>query len=103
LLLAMVGVFGILAYTVQQRARDFGIRRALGATTGDVVRLVVRNAVGVVLAGAAIGLGLAIALGRTIRSVLFGVTPLDPVTFVSVAALLTLTAAVSIAAPVWRA
>ena len=56
LVLAMVGVFGILAYSVQQRVRDFGVRRALGATTSDVLRLVIRNAARVVAAGAAIGL-----------------------------------------------
>ena len=56
LLLAMVGVFGILAYSVQQRVRDFGVRRALGATTGDVLRLVVGSAVRVIAAGAVIGL-----------------------------------------------
>ena len=52
----MVGVFGILAYSVQQRVRDFGLRRALGATTGDVLRLVVGGAIRVIAAGAAIGL-----------------------------------------------
>ena len=63
LLLAMVGLFGILAYSVQQRMRDFGVRRALGATTGDVLRLVVRSAAGVI-AGRGHRIGAAIALGR---------------------------------------
>ena len=103
LLLAMVGVFGILAYSVQQRVRDFGVRRALGATTGDVLRLVVGSAVRVVAAGAALGLMLAAVLSRLIATVLFGVQPLDPLTFVSVTLLLALTAAVSIAGPAWRA
>ena len=77
LVLAMVGVFGILAYSVQQRMRDFGVRRALGATTGDVLRLVCRSAVRVVAAGAVIGLVLAAVLGRLIATMLFGVQPLD--------------------------
>ena len=103
LVLAMVGVFGILAYSVQQRVRDIGVRRALGATTNDVLRLVIWNAVRVIGAGAVIGLALAVAFGRLISTLLFGVTPLDPLTFASVMILMVLTAAISIAAPAWRA
>jgi putative ABC transport system permease protein len=103
LVLAMVGVFGILAYSVQQRERDFGVRRALGATTGDVLRLVAGDAARVVVAGAAIGLALSAALGRVITSMLFGVTPLDFVTFALVTLLLVITAAISVAGPAWRA
>ncbi len=101
--LAMVGVFGILAYSVQQRVRDFGLRRALGATTGDVLRLVVSSALRVVTTGAVIGLILAAILGRLIGSVLFGVQPLDFVTFAVVTMLVALAAALSIAGPAWRA
>jgi putative ABC transport system permease protein len=101
--LAMVGVFGILAYTIQQRARDFGVRRALGATTSDLLRLVLGSALRVITAGAAIGLALSALLGPLLRSVLFGVEPLDPVTFVSVAIVLALAAAASTAGPAWRA
>ena len=64
--LAMVGVFGILAYSVQQRVRDFGVRRALGATSDDVMRLVIGSAIKVIGAGAVIGLVLAAAFGRLI-------------------------------------
>jgi putative ABC transport system permease protein len=103
LVLAMVGVFGILAYSVQQRVRDFGLRRALGATTGDVLRLVVRSAVQVIAIGAAIGLVLSVAFGRLITSMLFGVQPLDLPTFALVVVVLTMTAALSIAGPAWRA
>ena len=103
LVLAMVGVFGILAYSVQQRVRDFGVRRALGATTGDVLRLVAFDAARVVAAGAVIGLALSAALGRVITSMLFGVTPLDFVTFALVTLLLAITAAISVAGPAWRA
>jgi putative ABC transport system permease protein len=101
--LAMVGVFGILAYSVQQRMRDFGVRRALGATTADVLRLVVGNAVQVIAIGAAIGLVLAAVFGRLIASMLFGVQPLDFATFALVTIVLAITAAVSIAGPAWRA
>jgi putative ABC transport system permease protein len=103
LMLAMVGVFGVLAYSVEQRVRDFGIRRALGATAGDVLRLVVLSAGWVVAAGAAIGLAGALALGRLIDAMLFGVPPVDPVTFAAVAVVLVLTAALAIAGPAWRA
>ena len=103
LVLAMVGVFGVLAYTVQQRVRDIGVRRALGATSADVLRLIVASAARVVAAGAAIGLASAAAFSRLLTSMLFGVEPLDPVTFVLVAVALVLTAVVAVAGPAWRA
>jgi putative ABC transport system permease protein len=103
LLLAMVGVFGVLGYSVQQRWREFGIRRALGATTRDVMTLVASEATRLVLTGTAIGLALASASGRAISTFLFGVEPLDPATFAAVAVVLTVTAGVSAAAPAWRA
>jgi putative ABC transport system permease protein len=101
--LAMVGVFGILAYSVQQRIRDFGVRRALGATSADVMRLVIGSAIRVVGAGAAIGLVLAAMSGRLMATMLFGVQPLDFVTFALVVLVLSITAAVSMAGPAWRA
>ena len=103
LVLAMVGLFGILAYSVQQRVREFGLRRALGATSGDVLRLVAGSAFTVIAAGSVAGLALAVALSRLLTSVLFGVQPLDPVTFLSVAIVLGATAVISIAGPAWRA
>jgi putative ABC transport system permease protein len=103
LALAMVGLFGVLAYSVQQRARDFGVRRALGASTGDVIRLVLKGAAGVIAIGAGIGLALAIVLGRLLGSMLFGVQPMDPATFACVALVLAVTAAASMAGPAWRA
>jgi putative ABC transport system permease protein len=103
LVLAMAGVFGILAYAVQQRGRDFAVRRALGATTGDVVRIVVRNAARVVVTGAVAGGLASLVLTRTMASVLFGVAPIDPPTLFVVAALLGLAALAAIAGPAWRA
>ena len=102
LLLAMVGLFGILAYTVQQQVRDFGVRRALGATTGDVMRLVIANAAWVIGTGAAIGLVLAALSGRLIQTLLFGVQPLDVTTFVLVTIVLGVAAALSILGPARR-
>lgn len=103
LVLAMVGVFGILAYSVQQRVRDLGIRRALGASSHDLVRLVVSNAARVIGGGAVIGLLLAAILSRLIVSVLFGVPPLDFATFAGVTAVLVMAASVSVAGPALRA
>ena len=103
LVLAMVGVFGILAYSVQQHVRDFGVRRALGATTSDVLRIVIANAARVVATGAVIGLALSALLGRLIETMLFEVRPLDLMTFAFVIIVLGVTAALSVAAPAWRA
>ena len=103
LLLAMVGVFGLLAYTVQQRVRDFGVHRALGATSADVLRLVARSAARMVAAGAVLGLVAAAVTSRLLTTMLFGVEPLDPVTFGLVTAALVVTAVLAVAGPAWRA
>jgi putative ABC transport system permease protein len=102
-ILAMVGVFGILAYSVEQRMRDFGLRRALGASSGAVMRLVIGSALKVIGVGAVIGLVLAAASGRLISAMLFGVQPLDVATFALVVVVLGLTTAIAIAGPTWRA
>ena len=101
--LAMVGLSGILAYSVQQRVRDFGVRRALGATTGDVLRPVASSTIRVVAIGAAIGLALSIVVGRLLATMLFGVRPLDPATFGFVTIVLALTAVVAAIGPAMRA
>jgi putative ABC transport system permease protein len=99
----MVGVFGILAYSVQQRTRDFGVRRALGATSNDMLNLVVRDALKVIATGAAIGLIASAVLGRVLVSMLFGVQPLDLPTFAVVTTVLGLTTVIAIAGPALRA
>ena len=103
LVLALVGVVGILAYSVQQHVRDFGVRRALGATTSDVLRLVVSDAAGVVATGMGIGLALSAASGRLIETMLFGVSPLDLETFVAVTVVLGIAAALAIVGPACHA
>jgi putative ABC transport system permease protein len=103
LVLAMVGVFGVLGYAVQQRSREFGVRMALGATGGNVVRLVLGSASRLVLTGMVIGLVLAIVFARTISTFLFGVPALDPLTFAGVAVLLAVTASIAVAVPALRA
>jgi putative ABC transport system permease protein len=86
LALALIGVYGMLSYTTAQRSRELGIRSALGATRRSVTTLVVRN--GLTLAGAGVAVGLigALVLGRLLSSLLFGVSPVDPVTYVVVVA-----------------
>ena len=103
LMLAMVGVFGIIAYSVQQRMREFGVRIALGASTSTVLGLVFRGAARMVGVGAVIGLVTAALLSQSISAFLFGVQPLDPVTFVTVAVVLMLTATVAALIPAVRA
>jgi putative ABC transport system permease protein len=103
LLLAMVGVFGVLAYSVQQRSREFSVRMAIGATARHVLGLVFSSAAVVVASGVVAGLGLAAAFGRVMASVLFGVEPLDTLTFAAVIAVIAVTAGLAAAAPAWRA
>ena len=103
LLLALVGVFGIIAYSVQQRLREFGVRIALGATRGAVLKLVVGQAVRLIAVGMGIGLASASLMARSMSTFLFGVQPHDPMTFVSVAIVLVLTAAIATVAPAMRA
>jgi putative ABC transport system permease protein len=88
LLLAVVGVYGVMAYGVALRTRELGIRAALGARRSDLVRLVVREGLGVGLLGAGIGLGGALALSGLLRSLLYGVEPTDPLTLAGAALLL---------------
>ena len=103
LLLAMIGVFGVLAYSMEQRVREFGVRRVLGATTADVLRLVLRSTAVVIAAGVLIGLAISLVVGRLLASMLFGVAPLDLVTLTCVLALLIVTGTAAAIAPAWRA
>ncbi|HKE85636.1 MAG TPA: ABC transporter permease [Vicinamibacterales bacterium] len=103
LLLAMVGVFGVLAYTVEQRSREFGVRIALGATPWTVLGLVLNGAGRVIAVGVAVGLVVAAALGQAIGSFLFGVTPVDPLTFGAATLVSIITALVATAVPALRA
>jgi putative ABC transport system permease protein len=103
LTLALVGVFGVLAYSVQQRTREFGVRIALGASAASVLRLVMSSAGSVIGIGIVVGLIAAGVLSRSISTFLFGVQPLDPITFVLVPLVLLVTAVIAVAAPAWRA
>ncbi len=103
LLLAAIGIYGVIAFSVGQRTREFGIRMSLGARRMDVMNLVVGK--GLLLAAAGIGVGLAgaFALTRLLSSLLFGVNATDPVTFAGVTALLALVAVAASFMPAWRA
>jgi ABC-type antimicrobial peptide transport system permease subunit len=103
LALALVGIFGVLTYSVERRMREFGVRIALGATAANVLRLVLGSAARVIALGTIVGLVAAAGLGQAISIFLSGVRPIDPVTFASVAILLAVTAAVAAAAPALRA
>jgi len=92
LILAAVGVYGMVAYSVSQRIREMGIRIAVGAARGDVLRMVLGQGARVAILGIAAGILAALALTRLMASLLFGVTATDPLTFLAVAALLTLVA-----------
>ena len=103
LIIAAVGLFGVLSYTVAQRAREIGVRSALGAQVRDIVALVVRQSMGIALAGLAAGLIAAFWMTSTLRAFLYGVTPHDLVSFAVVAAVLLLVALVASIVPARRA
>lgn len=103
LLLAAVGLYGIIAYSVTQRIREIGVRMALGAQRGDVMRMVVGDGMRLVVIGMVIGLALALGATRVMRTFLFDVSPSDGVTFVAVAVLLAATAFLASYLPARRA
>ncbi len=103
LLLAAVGVFGVIAFSVSQRLREFGIRMALGATEGNILRLVAKTGLKMTVLGVAIGLGGAAWISQSISSLLYGVKPLDPITFTAAPAILALVALAASVVPAMRA
>jgi predicted permease len=103
LLLAGVGIYAVTAAFVAQRTREIGVRLAVGAALGDVVRLVLREGLGLAAAGVAVGGIAAAATTRLLRGLLPGVSPTDPATFAVVAALMAAAALGACAVPAWRA
>jgi len=103
LLLAAIGIYGLMAYSVEQRTQEIGIRLALGAPTGQVRRMVVFQGMGLSLIGVAIGLAAAFGLAKLITAFLFGVTAKDPVVFAGVPVLLAVVAFLAVWMPALRA
>jgi putative ABC transport system permease protein len=101
--LAAVGIYGVVAFLVAQRTREIGIRVALGARGGDVIRLVMREGMAPVLIGGAAGLAASALATRALRTMLFGVTPLDAVSFLAAPALLAAVALLACYVPARRA
>jgi predicted lysophospholipase L1 biosynthesis ABC-type transport system permease subunit len=102
LALGVGGVFGLVAYVVESRRREFGVRMALGAMSRDLIQRVVGAALGPVLLGAAIGLGAAAVLARAIRAIIVGVALIDPAAYGSSAIVMVLAAGVSALMAAWR-
>ena len=103
LLLAAVGIYGVVSHSAEQRAREIGVRAALGATRRDILQLVLRESLGVTLVGVGVGITGALVLSRLLSSQLFGVGSLDPLTFVTVPIILCCAALVAAYVPARRA
>jgi putative ABC transport system permease protein len=103
LVLACVGIYGVISYLVGQRTREIGVRMALGAERSDVLRLVIGHGAKMALVGIAIGTGAALGLARLMVNQLFGVSAHDPLTFAGVAMLLILVAVAACYIPARRA
>jgi putative ABC transport system permease protein len=102
-LLSAVGIYGVLAYTVGQRTREFGVRTALGATARDVLAMVLREGLRLTSLGIGTGLAGALALARYLEGMLYGVTPLDPLTYVATVVLFAAVASIASFLPARRA
>jgi hypothetical protein len=103
LALVCIGLYGLLAYEVAQRTAEIGIRRALGARPSAVLRLFMARGILLAAVGAAIGVSVALGIGRYLRSLLFGVGPTDPATLIWIAALLAIVALAACSIPAYRA
>jgi ABC-type antimicrobial peptide transport system permease subunit len=101
--LAAIGIYGVMAYAVAERTREIGIRMALGAGSGDVVKMVLGHALVIIGIGVTLGLAGSFALTRVIKSALYGVTATDPTTYVGISALLLLVAIIACLVPTRRA
>ena len=103
LVLAAIGIYGLMSYSVEQQTAELGVRMALGAGKAEMFRLVVKQGMTPALIGVACGLGLALAATRVMKALLFGVQTYDPFSFIAVAVVLSAVALISIYLPARRA
>jgi ABC-type antimicrobial peptide transport system permease subunit len=103
LALGIIGIYGVISYTVAQRTREIGIRLALGARRSELKWMFVRSALLLTTVGVAVGLGTAATLMRLMKSLLFGISPLDPFTYITVPLILAISAALASYLPARRA
>jgi ABC-type antimicrobial peptide transport system permease subunit len=97
--LALVGLYGVIAFMATQRTQEIGVRMALGASRADILQLILREGVRLIALGAAVGLVAALALTRVLKSLLFSVSPHDPVSYVAVTVMLAFVALLAILVP----
>ena len=103
LMLAAIGIYSVVSYGVIQQTREFGVRMALGATPRDVLRQVLRSGATLVGVGVVIGTAGAVGVSGLLRGALFGVNPMDPLTYAGVAVVLGLAGMIACMVPAWRA
>ena len=103
MVIAAIGIYGVLAYSVNLRTREIGLRMALGAPREQVVRLIVREGMTVSVIGIAVGVGTALVVNRVLASLVFDIAVRDPITYVAVAVALALVALVACAIPALKA
>jgi putative ABC transport system permease protein len=103
IVLAAIGIYGVVAFSVSQRTHDIGVRMAVGAAPANVLRLVIKDGLAPVILGLGIGLASALALSQLLRGILYGVTPTDPVTYIAVSVVLIGVASLACAIPGRRA
>jgi ABC-type antimicrobial peptide transport system permease subunit len=103
LVLAVIGIYGVISYLVAQRTREIGVRMALGAQRGHVIGMIVRQGLTLTLIGVALGVAASLAAVRALNRLLFGVSPTDPVTFVAVVVILGFVALAACFIPARRA
>jgi len=103
LLLAAIGIYGVLAYSVTQRTREIGVRVALGAEPGTIIRLILSSGARMVMVGSLVGLAAALALSGVLKSLLYGIGPRDPLTFLAAPVVLATVALMAAYLPARRA